>query len=612
MIVQRFLLEDGNVTFAIGTKNGDVVNRDPGEVPLRKIFDFVIPAELERFENQDFIEEDDREEQERLAKMLRKKAPGRPRKSPLFGDTIFREQSTLSSGLINSKRPHGRPRRNTVSAPSFNGPQPGLEVRIPTGLRTSSMVPDSESSSEIESTPRRQQYSMVAASGLAPPETSEEETSREVSMAGTQSPDVEPSSKRRKLESRATLQYLAPTSTPMVRIPLDVHPKAISHPAQISTQSRLVDLTEDKTDSEEVDTIKPLSYDGPKDSSPMLGRDEERHALLRQFQSRDNQQNSPASSSSDLLIESVIVPRTQQSQSQPSQATQKQANSIDNPFPLKASPRSASDLPPLRNKAGDSTSSTQHTPPNKSRPRKVSLTPHFPHAMTYNHNSYSPTDIRPTSSISVDTKNSSLPTQTQASPHERKRSPEPVESSNLRSKPSRTSVSSPPKPQQPTNYITKFFRPKSSLVKIPQLMEEEDDDESYDHIAHSSSPDSLSSEVLVVQQQIQEGCETNYSTAHTHDEPSKQLTTNQSEEVESDSEDDDNSVELELVSESIARARAASSTRKPLGDVEMQDAKSGDESESDGKTEPDEDQSSEEESNESDSLSSEALVVRRN
>ena len=588
MIVQRFLLEDGNVTFAIGTKNGDVVNRDPGEIPLRKIFDFITPAELERFENQGFIEEDEREKQERLAKMLRKKAPGRPRKNPLFGDTISREQSTLASGLINRKRPHGRPRRNTVSAPSFNGPQPGLEVRIPTGLRTSSMVPDSESSSEIESTPRRQQYSMVAASGLAPPETSEEETSREVSMAGTQSPDVEPSSKRRKLESGGILQYLAPTSTPMVRIPLDVRPKAISHPAQISTQSRLVDLTEDKTDSEEVDTIKPLSYDGPKDSSPMLGIDEERQALLRQPQSRDNQQNSPASSSSDSLIGSIIAPRTQPSQSQLSQATQKQANSIDNPFPLKASPRSASSLPPLRNKAGDSTSSTQHTPPNKSRPRRVSLTPHFPHAMTYNHNSYSPTDIRLASSVSANTKNSSLPTQIQASPHKRKQSPEPVESSNPRSKPSRTSVST------------------------PQLMEEEDDDESYDPIAHSSSLDSPSSEVLVVQRHAQEGSETNYSTAHTHDEPSKQLTTNQSEEVESDSEDDDNSVELELVSESIVRARAASSTRKPLGDVEMQDAKSGDKSESDGKTGPDEDESIEEESSESDSLSSEVLVVRRN
>ena len=611
MIVQRLLLEDGNVTFAIGTKNGDVVNRDPGEVPLRKILDFVTPAELERFENQDFIEEDEREEQERLTKMLRKKAPGRPRKNPLFGDTIFREQSTLASSLINRKRPHGRPRRNTVSAPSFNGPQPGLEVRIPTGLRTSSMVPDSESSSEIESTPRRQQYSMVAASGLAPPETSEEETSREVSMAGTQSPDVEPSSKRRKLESRGTLQYLAPTSAPMVQIPLDVRPKAISHLAQISTQSRLVDLTEDKTDSEEVDTIKPLSYDGPKDSSPMLGIDEERQALLRQSQSRDNQQNSPASSSSDSLIGSIIVPRTQQSQSQLSQATQKQANSIDSPFSLKASPGSASNLPPLRNKAGDSTPSTQHTPPNKSRPRKVSLTPHFPHEMTYNHNSYSPTDIRPASSVPANTKKSSLPTQIQASPHKRKRSLEPVESSNPRSKPSQTFVSSPLKHLQPTNYITKFFRPKSSPVKTQQLMEEEDDDESDDPIAHNSSPESLSSEVLVVQRHAQEGSETNYSTAHTHDEPSKQLTTNQSEEVESDSEDDDNSVELELVSENIVRARAASSTRKPLGDVEMQDAKSGDDSESGGKSGPDEDESSEEENSESDSLSSEAGVMPR-
>lgn len=611
MIVQRFLFEDGNVTFAIGTKNGDVVNRDSGEVPLRKIFDFVTPTELERFENQDFIEEDEREEKERLAKLLRKKAPGRPRKNPLFGDTIFREQSTLSSGLINSKRPRGRPRRNTVSAPSFNGPQPGLEVRIPIGLRTSSVVADSENSSEIEATPRRLQYSMVAASGLAPPETSEEETSREVSMAGTQSPDIEPSPKKRKIESTGTLQCLAPRSTPMVRIPPDVRPKAISHPSQKSAQSGLVDLTGDETDSENVDTIKPLSYDSPKDSSPMLGIDEKRQTPLRQFQSHDNQQNSPASSSSDSLIGSTVVQRTQQSESHPSQATQKQANSTDNPFSLKDSPRSATKLPLLRNKTRESTPSTQHTSPNKSRPRKVSLTPHFPPAMTYNHNSYSPTDIRPVSSFSADSKNSSLPTRIQAPPHKRKRSPEPIESSNPTSKPSRTPVSSLLKPLQPTNYITDFFQPKRSPIKTLQLMEEEDDDESYKPIAHSSSPDSPSSEILVAQQHAQEGSEINYPTAHTHDEPSKQLTTNQSEESERDSEDDDDSVELELVSESIVRARAASSTRKPLSDVELQDAKSGDESNSDGKTGPDEDESSEEESSESDSLSSEVLVMRR-
>ena len=143
-------------------------------------------------------------------------------------------------------------------------------------------------------------------------------------------------------------------------------------------------------------------------------------------------------------------------------------------------------------------------------------------------------------------------------------------------------------------------------------MEEENDDESYDPMAHISSPESLSSEVLVVQRHAQEGSETNYSSAHTHDEPSEQLTTNQSEEVESDSEDDDNSVQLELVSERIVPARAASSTPKSLGDVEMQDVKSGNESESDGKTGPDENESSEEESSESDSLSSEVLVVRRN
>ena len=583
-----------------------------GEVPLRDIFHHVTSAELERFENRDFIGEDEREEQERLLKTLRKKAPGRPRKYPVPGVTS-REPS---SGL-NSKRPRGRPRKNVVLAPSFDGPRPSLEVRIPIGLGTSAVATTSASSSAIESTPRRQQYSMAAASGLAPPETSEEETSREVSMSV--SPNPEPLSKRRKVESSDTLHYGASTSTPMVRIPLSTRPKAFMvapQPAQKPVAYRLVGATED-SDGEEVDTIKPLSrtYDGPQDQSLNLGTDEEREALLRQFQTRPVRHSSPASlsSSADLLTGPITVQPN--SHPQALQPQQMRADSLSRSFPPIVRLGTSVASPPLDSRAGDITiQAPQWTPPNKSRPRKISLTPHFPHGITYNHNSYNSTDIRPVSSTSTRNNNSSNPPQTHTFPNKRKLSPEPIAHIHSNPRPSRTPTSNPLKPLIPTNDITKFFRPRFSPVKASQSItsendkseEELSDEESDDLIAHNFSPVSPNTEMHVVPRQARVDTSTRSEVDDSQDGPNTQLTTNQSEEAnnDGDSSSDDESIELELASDNIIPPRPTGFTRNLLEDLDMNHA--SEEGSQSSAVENDED-----ETNESDSLSSEILVVRR-
>ena len=154
VVLSRFLLVDGNITFAVGTEIDGVITRDAEEVPVAKILDHVSPAELERFENQDFFDEDERE------RLLPPKKPrGRPRKGdkllPSFsvapiGEETSREQSVLPEGSILTKRrigrpkgtfrkkaadqpsafikkPRGRPPRQrnlSVVIPAFNGPQP--------------------------------------------------------------------------------------------------------------------------------------------------------------------------------------------------------------------------------------------------------------------------------------------------------------------------------------------------------------------------------------------------------------------------------------------------------------------------------------------------------
>ena len=214
VVISRFLLVDGNITFAVGTEIDGVITRDAQEVPVAKILDHVSPAELERFENQDFFDEDERE------RLLPPKKPrGRPRKGdkllPSFsvapiGKETSREQSLLPEGSIPKKKrvgrpkgtfrkkavnepsagirkPRGRPPRQrnlSVVVPAFNGPQP----------QNVESTPDTQSESDEVLDNPKPQYSMITASGLGQSDT-EDQTSRD------QSVELGPSSKRRRLDA---------------------------------------------------------------------------------------------------------------------------------------------------------------------------------------------------------------------------------------------------------------------------------------------------------------------------------------------------------------------------------------------------------------------------
>ena len=137
---------EGNVSFLVGTQIDGVITPDAQEVPVAKILDHVSPAELERFENKDFFDEDERE------RLLPPKKPrGRPRRGdtvvPSFniapiGEETSREQSLLlpeESILIKKKigRPKGSFRKTgsnfTSVRPSLPSKLSKVQIGRPTG-----------------------------------------------------------------------------------------------------------------------------------------------------------------------------------------------------------------------------------------------------------------------------------------------------------------------------------------------------------------------------------------------------------------------------------------------------------------------------------------------
>lgn len=191
---------------------------------MARILDYVSAAELEKFENQDFFDEDERErllpprkprgrprkgdrnfpsfivapieeatsrEQSLLPEgpFLIKKRPGRPKGS--FRKNAVKLTSTKPSVLVEPsitiKKPRGRPPRQknlSIVIPAFNGPQPQhLESN-----------PGTQSEDEEMLDYPKPQYSMLAASGLGQTD-SEDLTSRDPSV------ELMPSLKKRRLNT---------------------------------------------------------------------------------------------------------------------------------------------------------------------------------------------------------------------------------------------------------------------------------------------------------------------------------------------------------------------------------------------------------------------------
>ena len=227
IIKSRFLLVDGNISFLLKTSLDDGITHDAEEVPLAKILDHVSPAELERFENKDFYDEDERE------RLLPPKKPrGRPRRDhiliPSFSVGPIGEGAILPKVSVVIRRKPGRPKGSfknkpgsetltkvslptepstvikrrrgrppgqknvSVVIPSFNGPQPQP-------LNGTSGAPSE--SDEIPDKPKPQ-YSMLTASGLGQSDN-EDVTSRDQSVER-----LPLSSKKRGLEARTAFMSL--------------------------------------------------------------------------------------------------------------------------------------------------------------------------------------------------------------------------------------------------------------------------------------------------------------------------------------------------------------------------------------------------------------------
>ena len=166
----------------MGTKRGYEVTRDTEDVPLAQVFDHVLPEELQRFENQNYADEDERER----IRLLTLKPRGRPRKDPTNPSSSGKlpkgtpggsaQGQIKSSGYSTFRQLNtdGKPRRGrplgwrkggglpNIPVPSFNGPQPTGARETPAAEETD----ESEKETPLDVQARTGVYSMVAASGI--------------------------------------------------------------------------------------------------------------------------------------------------------------------------------------------------------------------------------------------------------------------------------------------------------------------------------------------------------------------------------------------------------------------------------------------------------------
>jgi len=460
---------------------------------------------LERFENEDFLAEDKREEEQARLDALKppKKKSGRPKKNPLgFDNDTSREASTIPAPATTFKRPQGRPRNFAVVIPSFNGPKPSQEK--PATVEESSARASSESSSaqsETNAPSRVPAYSMMQASGLAPIEESQDEaTSREGNVSRAESHDkLGPSPKRRRVSNG--LSY-ADTTSPLAQS----HPTFNgSYPPQqerviSQSQSQLSNPTSYGKEIDETSGSKDRSIDELEDVDIVVIHDAEakREALLRQFLPTSTRESSAVSdSSSDSLMGAASSPLRimHANPSRPAQSSPTKATHSIPPRPFRKTPPTATNFTtstlmtviPARpgltsyqdhHLAASSTSPAEVASPSKSNPRRMSMTPHFPHGVRHSPSKQLDGSINtmPQSSISI-TKSSStaqikrITSSPPARPNKRKASSEPgaESSSNVTTKAIKTSNSRNLVPPRISNSkdITAYFAPKPRSNPAP-------------------------------------------------------------------------------------------------------------------------------------------------
>ena len=523
---------DGNISFVVGTQTDGVVTRDPEEVPVAKIFDHVSPAELERFENQDFFDEDERErllpppkprgrppKSDRIVptfnmapvgedlpegSVLIKRKVGRPkgwRKSskPTSADTstpgkgrtgrpkgslnqgppdkkadrlTWRKQSVLSEAPTVVRKARGRPPRQknlSVVIPSFNGPQP----------QELESIPGAESESDELVDDPKPQYSMITASGLGQSDT-EDMTDQSVELVPTLS------SKKRPLGTNSAFLNINSDTNGDERSP---HPtkraKTLSEtsPDPIADDSaallRQFQATVYGPDDAAKSSAIPHQQSKP---SPTL---DDSAALLRQFDAH-TRSSSPGSSSSD----SLMGPTPRPYKPSPAQLTPSNPLPGQPPFPQYPPPiNNSAKIPPSDLNNNITISNPPQRQPAKITPdkptssnftqRKVSLTPHYPPSTSFDHSPINcSAESRPQSSLSSASRHAPSKLTKMAFSRSTRIMPSPPK----KKKPSPTPRSAPPQSSQASSTskigfagiprakdITDYFAPKATVANTAPI-----------------------------------------------------------------------------------------------------------------------------------------------
>jgi len=498
----------GQISFVIGTKFGGIVNRDPEEVPLSEILDHVTPAELQRYEHREYLLEDILEESRPPSK-----PKGRPRKKLITREITSRQQSTTS---IDRDQPLNRPRTFAViiPVPSPASQRAGIDIStavMPERLaaqaasidrtrvvRQYQKTPVSDTTSSDRPSSRRKptrrpQYSMLAASGLAPSESSSDEY-----MSRDHDPltwEGEPLPKRRKLASPGGQ--------------LDQHLDGAAAGASLS-------LYRPRPESPLCHGAKESDSD-PVDTIDIKDEEAEREALLRQFQIKNIPKGIPRSQSPHVTTAAHLDPDPSASSFTTETASTLARNILDK---VNAQSYRSHDRP---------APSVQVDTPRKAIRRPTSLTPHFPCGARRGSHASGRGIISANNSDSVST-TKTMPfaegrKSSQDSNHfapSRPKTPTPPNfhtthnEQGLAATPSsapapymtrNTPQNSQPRFQglrnfKPTTDITQYFRPKSKSNNVTPLISSETESESDDPLSQISYRDP-NPKVLPSQERVQ-------------------------------------------------------------------------------------------------------------
>ena len=508
---------NGRVTFVTGTKFGGVINRNPKPIPFSQILNHVTPAELQRYEHQDYLLEELRE-----ATIVPPKPRGRPRKSPLPSDVLLQKPSVPVTPNLRGRKlavviPVSSPTPRPVRARTpVDATPPSIAIRVPSttkpllkavttalsremidpvsSSREESPASDASSVEAIYVTPgaaSRPQYSMVAASGLAPSETSidpsvpSEASSRAESHDPLSLPEGPPV-KRRKLTAEHTAHRRDTFSQPQLTKGFDGAAAETDSQAYESAQE-----SQSHDDINHVDTISTAATEA------------ERQAIVRQFQTNaTHRAYPPAQCTVDTARQIHQAANVGRQVTGVDQGNLHKVNSAATDHSHPALKRSLQ----------------TSTPPRKMQ-RRTSTTPHFPRAAdpiikatTLGSQAYiarSPKKKRGRPSTKRVSTNAQIGSaQLLKSTHSPQpnsgakisANPVPIRTSNSTANPVVAIRSRGIWNHEPTADMTMYFRPKNPTPKKPAPPPQpQSGSESEDPLARSSSPDNLEEKVIIVQ-----------------------------------------------------------------------------------------------------------------